>query len=149
MATGTFNEGLDTARDEVRSLIGDIKAPFLLADRAIDGFLTRNSNNVLRTAIEAAYHIVSMYSSSTSVSVGPFSISGADLAANYEKLIDRLRSMSSAIGAPRPFASGWSKSAKQAEEADTDREATFAGKGIHDNPNIDPQEAFWWVNGWV
>lgn len=126
-----------TARDAVRFLIGDTDTTDqLITDEEIS-YLVSIHGNTHRVASEACRAIAAKFARLMNRSIGGLA---ADFSAKYRQyleLADNLLSKDEVIPVS-PFISGFSRSAKEAEELDTDRETTFGRKGQHDNPRAYP-----------
>jgi hypothetical protein len=137
MAWSYSGNPASSSRDAVRFLIGDTDTTDqLLSDEEINYMLTTHTI-VRRAASESARAIAAKYARLMDRSIGGLS---ADFGAKYRQyleLADNLLSKDE-LSPVSPFISGWSRSAKEAEELDTDRETTFGRKGQHDNPRAYP-----------
>lgn len=127
--------------DAVRLLIGDTDSTDqLITDNEIQYFLTKHGS-INRTASESCRAIAAKFARLMSRSIGGLS---ADFSAKYRQYMELADSlMSKEETEPvSPFASGWSRSAKEARELDADRESTISRKGIHDNDRVYPVDDY-------
>lgn len=128
-----------STRDAVRFLIGDTDTnDQLISNEEINYFVTE-FNNARRSASEAARAIAAKYARLMNRSIGGLS---ADFSAKYRQYLELADSLLSKeemkpVGL---FISGYSKSAKESVELDTDRESTFSRKGIMDNKRSYPSD---------
>jgi hypothetical protein len=121
----------DSNRDAVRYLLGDTDySDQLLSDQEIDWLLTENGT-VRSAAAEGALSIAARFARCMDRSIGSLSFSFTQRFEQYQRLAEELRRNVRAEPAAAWF-SGSSRSEKRARDENTDRERTFATKGIHD-----------------
>jgi hypothetical protein len=94
---------------------------------------------VNRVASESARAIAAKFARLMNRTIGGLS---ADFSAKYRQYLELADSLLSKdeLSPVSPYISGFSRSAKEAVELDTDREPTFARKGIMDNPRSQPSD---------
>lgn len=122
--------------DAVRFMIGDTDTNDQLLQDAEITYMVNLHGMGNSAASECCRAIAAKFARLMSRAIGGLS---ADFSAKYRQyleLADSLIANDTLIPAS-PFASGWSKSAKEIVELDTDRETTFARKGDMDNPRAD------------
>ena len=77
---------------EVRFLVGDTDtASQQLSDEDIAYLLTRNGNNVAKTAWKAAEQIVALYAKRANISAGPVQIYNSQKFQQYQQLAEMLK----------------------------------------------------------
>lgn len=127
--------------DAIRLLIGDTDSTDqLITDSEVQYLLTRHGS-VNRTASEACRVIAAKFARLMNRSIGGLS---ADFSAKYNQYMQLADSLISKEETEpvSPFSSGWSRSAKESRETDTDRETTFSRKGVHDNNRVYPADDY-------
>lgn len=128
-------------RDYTRLLIGDTdQDDQLLSDEEID-YLIQVHGTIIHVASEACHIIAAKFARLMSRSIGGLS---ADFSAKYRQYIELAENFkkdedSLPVG---PFISGYTRSAKEAVESETDRETTFSRKGIMDNNRVYPADDY-------
>lgn len=113
-----------------------------LEDEEIEALLDQYGNKWLAAAA-AAEQIGATYSLRTDKTIGKLSIKQGDIAQRYHDLADRLR-FESKLQA-KPFAGGISRSQKDSETQDSDRDATQFEVEQFDNVSqlVDPSTALY------
>jgi hypothetical protein len=123
-----------STRDAVRFLVGDTDDTDQLAsDQEIDWVVTQEGG-VKESAAVVCRAIAARFARCIDKSTGSLSRSFSQRHAHYLGMAEQY-SKEAKSEVALPWVSGWSRSEKLAREADTDREQTFARKGVHDNPN--------------
>ncbi|NBO55357.1 MAG: hypothetical protein EBU84_12380 [Actinobacteria bacterium] len=139
MAWSYSGDPTTSTRDAVRFLIGDTDTnDQLISNEEINYFVTE-FGNARRSASEAARAVAAKFARLMNRSIGGLS---ADFSAKYRQyleLADNLLSKEE-MAPVSLYISGYSRSAKEAVELDTDREPTFSRKGIMDNPRYQPSD---------
>lgn len=128
-----------STRDAVRFLIGDTDtSDQLISNEEINYFVTEFAN-ARRAASEAARAVAAKYARLMSRSIGGLS---ADFSAKYRQYLELADNLltKEEMKPVALYISGYSKSAKEAVELDTDRESTFSRKGIMDNKRSYPSD---------
>ncbi len=125
-----------SSREAVRYMIGDTNySDQLLSDQEIDYQLTQ-SGSIAIAASDCCLAIAARFARCIDKSVGSLSRTFSQKHQHYLQLSADLSKKGSASPVA-PWASGWSRSGKEAVDDNTDRERTFARKGIHDNNRTD------------
>jgi len=129
----------DSTKDAVRFLVGDTDTTDQLITNEEITYLIAQHGVVNRVASETARAIAAKFARLMNRTIGGLS---ADFSAKYRQyleLADNLLSKDE-LSPVSPYISGFSRSAKEAVELDTDREPTFSRKGIMDNPRSQPSD---------
>lgn len=139
MAWSYSGDPSSSVRDAVRFLIGDTDTnDQLISNEEIAYFVTEFAN-ARRAASEAARAIAAKFARLMSRSIGGLN---ADFSAKYRQYLELADNLltKEEMAPVSLFISGYSRSAKEAVELDTDREPTFSRKGIMDNPRSQPAD---------
>lgn len=139
MAWSYSGDPATSTRDAVRFLIGDTDTnDQLISNEEINYFVTE-FGNARRSASEAARSIAAKFARLMNRSIGGLS---ADFSAKYRQYLELADSLLSKeeMKPVTLYISGYSKSAKEAVELDSDRESTFSRKGIMDNKRSYPSD---------
>lgn len=132
----SYEPDLPTDKDKVRLLIGDTDTDDqLLVDSEIQHFIDTHGN-LNRAAAECCRAIAAMYAREVSRSIGGLQ---GDFSAKHRQYLAMAENLDSNthLDPVAPWGSGWSKSGRETEVLDDDRESTFAYKGVHDNPGAE------------
>lgn len=123
--------------DAVRFLVGDTDTNDQLLSNEEINYMVLTHGNVRRAASESARAIAAKFARLMNRSIGGLA---ADFSAKYRQYLELADNLleKDELSPVSPFISGFSRSAKEAEELDTDRETTFGRKGQHDNPRAYP-----------
>lgn len=117
--------------DAVRLLIGDIYPDMeVLSDTEYDYYLTKNNNNIMRSALDAAWAICFKLSRWTRERTGDIEVYGAEWARNYRAVLTEfIRNPNTSVSLAMPYAGGISKSDMKAnnENADNVRPMAYLG----------------------
>lgn len=90
--TFTYDNTLDTAKDEVRFAIGDTYTPHhLVEDEEIEAMLAKNGDDVYVTAYKIAQHLSAKFAREADFAMDEQSVKLSQKSAQYEKLAARLR----------------------------------------------------------
>lgn len=133
----TYNTDLQTNRDRVRLLIGDVdESDQLLQDEELCFLEGEFGPDIYSTALAAIdVALVELARRADSKSVGPLSVSYASRVQNLERARERIERLAmSKSGVPIPYAGGLSISDKLIDESNTDLVAPSFAKGGFDNP---------------
>lgn len=128
--------------DAIRFMIGDTDTTDqLLQDAEVNYMITLHGMGN-SAASECCRAIAAKFARLMNRSIGGLS---ADFSAKYVQYLELAESILRADGVLPVglYASGWSISAKEAIELDTDRESTFARKGDMDNPRSEASSDFY------
>ncbi len=137
MAWTYSGDPANSQRDAVRFLIGDTDTnDQLLNDAEIEYFIAEHGTTN-RSASEAARAISAKFARLMNRSIGAMS---ADFGAKYRQYKELATDL---IGKEEtepvsPFVSGWKKDQKEDFYEDSNREAIFGRKGVHDNDRVYP-----------
>jgi len=129
----------NSTQDAVRFLVGDTDTNDQLISNEEIAYFVSEFNNARRSASEAARAIAAKYARLMNRSIGGLS---ADFSAKYRQYLELADSLLSKeeMKPVALFISGYTKSAKEAVELDSDRESTFSRKGIMDNKRSYPSD---------
>ncbi len=119
-------------RDAVRLMVGDTYSDLeLLVDSEYEYYLTKNSNNINRTAIDAAWAICFKLSRWTRERTGDIEVYGSEWARNFKAvLLEFIRNPNTVVSLAMPYAGGISKSDMAANDADADNARPEAYLGM-------------------
>jgi hypothetical protein len=129
----------DSSLDAVRFTIGDTDTTDqLISDEEI-AYMVALHGNIKRAASESARAIAAKFARLMSRSIGGLQ---ADFSAKYRQYLELADNLltKDELQPVSPYISGYTRSAKEAVELDTDREPTFSRKGIMDNPRFQPAD---------
>ncbi len=117
--------------DAVRLMVGDIYPDMeILSDSEYDYYLTKNNNNINRSAIDAAWAICFKLSRWTRERTGDIEVYGSEWARNFKAvLLEFIRNPNTVVSLAMPYAGGISKSDMRAnnENADNVRPMAYLG----------------------
>lgn len=132
--TWTYTGPADSAKDEVRFLLGDtVEADPLLSDEEIAYLLSGSGDDVYGAAIAGARQVATQFARlATSKSVGDMSLSYSDRARAFEDVASRLERQRSASGLMRPWVHPNSL-VRAVDKDDPGSNGTEFRTGIHDN----------------
>jgi len=131
----------DSTRDAVRFLVGDTDTTDqLITDEEIDYIVTTHGT-LNRSSSEAARSIAAKFARLMNRSIGGLSADFSQKYTHYMELADALLTNEEAFPVA-PFISGFSRTAKETRELDSDRESTFSRKGVHDNERVYPADDY-------
>lgn len=131
-----------SSRDAIRFMIGDTDTTDQLLSNEEINYVLVEQGTLHRSAAECAFAISAKFARLMSRSIGGLSADFSAKHRQYEELGKRLV-REDELSPVSPFISGFSRSAKEAEELDTDRETTFSRKGIHDNLRVYPADDYY------
>lgn len=138
--TWTYNTALTAARDKVRLTVGDTDTnDQQLQDEEIAYFLTETGQNVRAAAILAAEALIAEYARLADTQIGDLSLRASQKVANYEKLLERLKSRQ--VTEATPWAGGITITDKQTYEDDTDLVTAQVFRDLHAHPETLVPEA--------
>lgn len=117
--------------DAVRLMVGDIYPDMeILSDSEYNYYLTKNNNNINRSAIDAAWAICFKLSRWTRERTGDIEVYGSEWARNFKAvLLEFIRNPNTVVSLAMPYAGGISKSDMRAnnENADNVRPMAYLG----------------------
>lgn len=117
--------------DQVRLMVGDIYPDMeILSDSEYNYYLTKNNNNINRSAIDAAWAICFKLSRWTRERTGDIEVYGSEWARNFKAvLLEFIRNPNTVVSLAMPYAGGISKSDMRAnnENADNVRPMAYLG----------------------
>lgn len=118
--------------DAVRLMVGDIYPDMeILSDSEYDYYLTKNNNNINRSAIDAAWAICFKLSRWTRERTGDIEVYGSEWARNFKAvLLEFIRNPNTVVSLAMPYAGGISKSDMAANDADADNARPEAYLGM-------------------
>jgi len=122
--TFSYNDAdLSTDLNKVRRLINDVNSssPFF-TDEEI-GFYIESDSNVFGAASIACRALATRFATGVSKSVGKLSISLGEKFEHYDALSEKYASIATSKGAPQVFAGALTKTQKETQIANTDRQA--------------------------
>lgn len=137
------NSPATVPRDAVRLMVGDTYSDIeLLVDAEYNYYLTKNSNNISRTAIDAAWAITFKLARWTRERTGDIEVYGSEWARNYRSaLLEFIRNPSSSINQAMPYAGGISKEVMKANDLDSDNVRPVPYLGMGDEVHVYDQDA--------
>ena len=128
MSFNYLNDPSASPVDAVRFLLGDTdKDSFLFHDEELAWALTQDSNEWFAAAMVAETAAASYATKPSSKSIGETSITYGEASGRFHELASRLRTTARMVPV-EPWASGWSKAAKESIESNDDREVIVAHK---------------------
>jgi hypothetical protein len=128
--------------DEVRFIIGDTDTTDQLLSNEEINYMIATHGASRYAASESCRAIAAKFARLMNRSIGGLS---ADFSAKYRQYLELSESIEAQeeLVPVGPFASGWSRSGKEAVEADADREPIFGRKGVMDNPRANAVDDYY------
>lgn len=124
--------------DAVRLMVGDIYPDMeVLTDAEYDYYLTKNSNSISRSALDAAWAICFKLARWTRERTGDIEVYGSEWARNYRStLLEFIRNPNTAVSLAMPYVGGISKSDMQANDQNPDNVRPKAYIGMGDDKHV-------------
>jgi hypothetical protein len=146
---GTYsNDPANVPADQVRFLLGDTTAPFLLSDAEVAWLLTTADDVALTAAASGAGGLAARFAGLVDATTGDVSKSYSQKAKGYAELAKRLAAAAvtaaSGEAVPVPWAGGISWSERDTNAADSDLTAPYFYEGMDSRPGTTSDRAGWW-----
>lgn len=128
--------------DAIRFVIGDTDTTDQLLSNEEITYMITTYGDSRHAASESCRAIAAKFARLMNRSIGGLS---ADFSAKYRQYLELAESIEAGeeLRPVSPFISGFTRSAKDAEELLDDRESTFSRKGIHDNPRANAVDDYY------